>query len=64
MSKDESCAFECTVKAITSKAALVEIQDVDIWLPLSQMDYVVDELVVGGELTVSIPYWLAERKGL
>lgn len=56
------------VKARTDKAALCEIDGEDLWLPLSQCDDGGAENwspAVGDEnVTVEIPEWLADEKGL
>lgn len=52
------------IEAQTAKAVLFHTGNKEeaVWLPLSQIE--VDETGIGGIVTVTLPEWLAEDKGL
>jgi predicted RNA-binding protein (virulence factor B family) len=52
------------VKAVTDMAILLDDGDVEVWLPLSQIESETDDYEKGDEITVFIPEWLAEEKEL
>jgi hypothetical protein len=56
----------CNVLRVTDKAMLVEYDDGELWLPLSQIDPESrDQYEEGDEdVTVSITLWLAKEKGI
>jgi hypothetical protein len=54
---------DCTVKATTDKAVLVEYEGEEHWIPRSQISDG-DELEKGDEaITVSVTEWWARRNG-
>lgn len=55
--------FSGVVKFITEKALLMVIEDMEMWLPLSQIE-VDDDPIIGMPLTVDVPEWLAEKNDL
>jgi DNA-directed RNA polymerase subunit E'/Rpb7 len=55
--------FDGILKHETPYAILVEIDNEDVWLPKSQIEY--DENAeVDDDIEVIIPEWLADEKGL
>jgi hypothetical protein len=48
----------------TSMAILVEVDDEEYWIPISQIDDDSEVYQKGDEGTLIIPRWLAEEKGL
>jgi len=61
--EDEPLEFTGIVKAITEKAILIDMGELDIWIPKSQMTSPY-EPEVKEELDFEIPAWLAEAKDL
>ena len=53
-----------TVKAVTDEAVLLNEDDNDVWLPLSQIGTEKQDFMVGDDILVFVPFWLAEEKGL
>ncbi len=47
----------------TDSAILVEFDGDEVWIPLSQIEWGMDA-EKGDTITVSMPEWLAEAKGL
>ena len=62
MGKEEMLSFTGTVKAVGDEAMLMTIDGVTGWVPFSRIDWL-QEPIVGSEIEVLIPEWLAERKG-
>ena len=58
----ESFMFEFVTE--TDGAILVEDEDGKYWLPKSVIEYDGAEYEKGDEITIDIPEWLAEEKGL
>jgi len=57
--------ISCTVEIITDKAIRVNDGSDSVWIPRSQIeDPDPSEMEVGSEVTILIPEWLAESKGL
>jgi len=54
--------FTGVVKATTDEACLINIDGVTGWVPDSKVDYT-DEPIVGDEIDLEIPKWIAENKG-
>lgn len=52
------------IKRITDKAVLANDGARDAWIPRSQITDYTDEIVVGESITIFVPQWLAEEKGL
>lgn len=60
---EDRAVFEIkNVVVVTDKAILASIDGEEVWLPLSECDP--DDWSRGDHGTVSIPEWLAEKKGL
>jgi hypothetical protein len=55
--------FTGTFKAQSEKAILVIFSGVEVWLPRSEIEIYGEELR-GGEISVIVPKWLADKKGL
>ena len=53
-----------TVKVVTDEAVLLNEGDKDVWLPLSQIETEKQDFMVGDDILVFVPFWLAEEKGL
>jgi hypothetical protein len=54
----------CNVKRVTDKAMLVEYQDAEVWLPLSQVSEA-DQYEEGDtDVTISVTEWIAAQKDL
>lgn len=53
---------EGTLKAQTANACLIDDGKVEAWIPSSQMEEVPDA-DVGSFVTVTMPQWLAYKKG-
>lgn len=58
--------FDAVFQVLAGKAVLVEHGVELVWLPLSQVTCALplQSLRRGDEVTVTIPQWLAEKKGL
>lgn len=39
-------------------------EDDAVWLPRSQIEYARNTVCMGGEITITMPGWLAKEKGL
>ena len=52
----------CVLKHATAKAYLIDFGNMETWLPKSYS--IVEDNGYAGEVKVTIPMWLAERKGL
>lgn len=66
LESDEFAEVDVEIRVLTNKAVLVHDGDHrEAWIPKSQIeDQDVDELEVGKHVTLLIPTWLAEKKGL
>jgi hypothetical protein len=55
---------ECSVKAVTERAILVEYEGEELWFPLSQVSEG-DQYENGDEgVTISVTEWIADQKGI
>jgi len=64
---DNETDIVCKYVSSTDKAILVEIDGDKEWIPRSQIydaSVDLDELEKGDPVTITIPEWLAEEKGL
>ena len=64
---DNETDIICKYVSSTDKAVLVEIDGDKEWIPISQIrdaSVDLDELEKGDPVTITIPEWLAEEKGL
>lgn len=64
---DNETDIICKYVSSTDKAILVEIDGDKEWIPISQIrdaSVDLDDLEKGDPLTITIPEWLAEEKGL
>jgi hypothetical protein len=59
----EPCEFNGVVSFITPEAFLIDVDGSKVWIPDSLMEYD-NEPIIGEELDFSIPFWVAESKGL
>ena len=57
---------DCTVRAVTDRAVLIEYENAQYWLPVSQLaDREAHNLHRGDHgVPVSITEWIAEQKGI
>jgi hypothetical protein len=54
----------CRVKKITAAAILIEYDDEEHWIPISQIDQP-DRLEQGDEdITIGVTEWIAKQKGI
>lgn len=60
---DEVVDVDVKVKAQTTQAVLFSDGDTECWIPRSQI-IDGDEYENGEEVTITIPEWVAEEKGL
>lgn len=60
---DDYIEFEVEIMHCTEKAALVEIEGEEIWLPFSVVDDL-EDCDKGDIVTVRIPEWFCEKKGI
>jgi len=60
VSGDSLMTIEVLIKCETDRAVLIDFEDEDIWLPLSQIEIEAD---VDGEVRqIEMPTWLAREK--
>ena len=62
MSHDDTITIHADILQVTDAAVLVNCDDREIWLPLSQIDF--DGERGDTNVSVSLPEWLADEKGL
>jgi len=63
MSRDDLNTFDAELMAHSEDAILVEIDSEEVWLPKSVVgDF--DDAEVGDFITLDVPEWLAEDRGL
>ncbi len=58
------CYIEVEVRHMTARAVLVNDGDRNTWLPYSQIEDGMETLEVGKHVTLLVPEWLANEKGL
>lgn len=61
--EDQTEAFTMKVKHETDKAVLFVDGDLKVWLPKSQIG-LPHKYDIGDVITVEVPLWLADEKGL
>lgn len=64
MRKTETVWLDVTIRAVTTKAALVFNGLDEAWLPLSQIRDSEDDLKRDILTKIELPLWLAEESGL
>lgn len=52
-----------TIMRQSEKAILLDVEDIEAWLPKSQISLVDGDAEVGATVTLSVPDWLARDKG-
>jgi hypothetical protein len=57
---------DCDIIAVTDKAVLIEYEDEEYWIPVSQLADGEDHSFERGDegVTVSISEWIAKEKGI
>ena len=62
---DELVSVSGIIKKKTDKAILLFDEELssEVWLPISQIE-TGDDLIIGAEVDIIIPEWLARDKGL
>ncbi len=58
------CYIDVEVRHMTAKAARVHDGKREAWLPYSQIEDGLETLEVGKHVTLLVPEWLANEKGL
>lgn len=63
MSRSDEVTVSGVLVRQTDAAILVNVEDVEVWLPKSQIDYTEDAFP-GEEIDIVLPEWLANEKEL